>query len=356
MKHKRTITIAAFALVIAMLTLATVSFMPERSLTIRGIGAVSFESKVIISVGGGIVLAAAESLPPTGQVTWTNLDDSYTVIDDDPDNPGGDWADAVDETSDTIAHVSFNTPTGNPTQGANLQNFKVYARKTATAGTNPTIVISLYENGGEITAGSAVEVTSETGQLFTFTWDAAALSNADGSGVECYILGDASTGKPANRRSVDIDACEWNVDYSACTPNISNTPSSWNFGTASCNTSYWSSGSAPTFPLDDGECHFTVTNSSGGTIDITVTATDFAGGNGWTLASSPGEDTVTMKAGKSGDSVEGDMVILATSSQSFISGLADTASKKWELKLETATLHSDSDNKTSTVTLTATCQ
>jgi len=134
---------------------------------------------------------------------------------------------------------------------------------------------------------------------------------------------------------------------------ISNIPTSIDFLTVSENTSYWSKGSAPTFPLDDGECYFTVTNN-GDTCSITIKATDFTGGVGWTLAASPGENIVTLKAGKSGDSLESDMVTLTTSNQAFISALAGSATKKWEIKLETPTSFTDGVEKTSTVTLTAT--
>jgi hypothetical protein len=136
-------------------------------------------------------------------------------------------------------------------------------------------------------------------------------------------------------------------------PDISNTPSSKNFGTVLEDSDYWSNDGAPTFPLDDGECYFTVTNNSSAAVNIQIKATDFAGGVGWTLTSgSPGQNTVRMKAGKSGDSTEGDMVTLTNSDQDFISGLAASASKPWELKLETGTF-TDVAEKTSTITLTA---
>lgn len=140
------------------------------------------------------------------------------------------------------------------------------------------------------------------------------------------------------------------------TPDISNTPSTWSVNggsTLSTSSDYWSSGSPPVFPLDDGECYFTVTNNSGAAVDIDIKATNFTGGVGWTLAGSPGEDIVTMKAGVSGDANEGAMVTLTTSDQSFISALADSGTKKWELKLETGTF-TDGVTKSSTVTLTAT--
>jgi hypothetical protein len=139
----------------------------------------------------------------------------------------------------------------------------------------------------------------------------------------------------------------------AAPPDISNLPTSKNFGTVSENSSYWSNNGPPTFPLDDGECYFSVTNNSSGSVNISIRATNFNGGVGWTLAGSPGVNIVTLKAGKSGDNDEGAMVTLTDSDQGFISNLAESDSIDWELKLETGTF-TDGAEKTSTITLTAT--
>ena len=134
--------------------------------------------------------------------------------------------------------------------------------------------------------------------------------------------------------------------------NISNTPSSIDLGYVAETHSYWSNGAAPTFPLDDAECYFTLTNNSSAPADIAIRATDFTGGVGWTLAGSPGVNIVTLKAGRSGDNAEGDMVILTTGDQTFITNLPAFSSRKWEIKLDTGTF-SDGVPKTSTITLTA---
>jgi hypothetical protein len=96
-----------------------------------------------------------------------------------------------------------------------------------------------------------------------------------------------------------------------------------------------------------------VTNQGSGPGNISIKANTFSGGVGWTLASSPGQNIVTLKAGKSGDATEANMVTLTTSDLSFITGLGAGLSKKWEIKLETGTF-TDSVEKTSIITLTAT--
>jgi hypothetical protein len=137
-------------------------------------------------------------------------------------------------------------------------------------------------------------------------------------------------------------------------PDIFNGPSSKDFGPVSENSSYWSNDSAPTFPLDDSECFFTMTNNGTEAVDISIRATDFIGGDDWTLVStSPGVGEARMKAGKEGDNDEDDMVTLTMGDQTFIPGLAASESKAWELKLETGTF-TDGVPKTSTITLTAT--
>jgi hypothetical protein len=137
---------------------------------------------------------------------------------------------------------------------------------------------------------------------------------------------------------------------------ISNAPlAGKDFGTVSKNSSYWSKGSAPNWTdgLDDGECYFTVTNNSSAPVNISIRATNFSGGVGWIIDSSTGVNHVVLRAGKSGDVNEGAMVILTNGDQLFISGLAESSNKKWELKLETGTF-TDAAQKTSTITLTAT--
>ena len=137
----------------------------------------------------------AERQSPDAYVTQTNLDGVIGDIDEDPDTPDGNWADAVSDSSDVLAHVSFPSPSGNLTTGSGLQNFKIYARRSTSAAT-PTIYADLYENGAykAQTSLTSTNVTSDSGQLFTGTWDASSLSNIDGSGVEAYVYGTKAGG------------------------------------------------------------------------------------------------------------------------------------------------------------------
>lgn len=165
---------------------------------------------------------ATEALAPDVLITQTNLTGAVTDIDESPDSPDGVWLNEVDDALDTICHVSFGTPTGNPTTGAGLQSFRIYCRRsTTTGGNDPDLDIALYENGTLVsTLQTGVAITSLTGQLVTATWDASLLGTTDGSLVELYLIGNRSGGGPSARRTVEFDAVEWAVDYTLGTAHV----------------------------------------------------------------------------------------------------------------------------------------
>lgn len=125
----------------------------------------------------------------------------------------GTWA-LNDDTGNFDARYGFETPTGNPTS---TQTFRVYIRKDATGGNDPDVRLSLWEGGIEITdqlGGSDDVITSLTGVYVTRTWAASSLSTANGSAVEIRVRQmTGGTGKPADRRYLDIDYIEWQVEY-----------------------------------------------------------------------------------------------------------------------------------------------
>lgn len=161
---------------------------------------------------------ATEVLSPTSTVTGdANLSGDHTTVDDDPDSPGGDWRTASSNNANSVAAHGFDTPTGNPTTGAGLQNFKIYARLSPN-GTSITYNVYLRESGTRLNGGTAIatgSLTSTTGQLITANWDATLLSTANGSLVEVEFETVKSGGAPAARTTGEVDAIEWNVDYTA---------------------------------------------------------------------------------------------------------------------------------------------
>lgn len=157
---------------------------------------------------------ATERQPPDAVLASTNLSNGLTEIDEDPDSPDGNWMVASENNVNTDVRTSFATPTGSPTVGAGLQEFKAWVRQfdEGQSGT-PEVRIELWENGGLVRAGSNENVTT-SGHMVTFPWNANELGTADGSLVECKIVGTKSGGGPSARNTVDVGAVEWNVTYS----------------------------------------------------------------------------------------------------------------------------------------------
>lgn len=162
---------------------------------------------------------ATETLQPDGIVIGSGYSGAYTDIDDDPDSIDANLLTISLNTSGTV-RVQFPTPTGAPTTGAGVQSFRIALSKTTTNNgrSDDTYTIDLYENGvqrqASIASGSGVAVDPST-TVFDATWDASNLNTADGSLVECYISTTPEAGGgPVSRGSIQVEAVEWNVDYS----------------------------------------------------------------------------------------------------------------------------------------------
>ncbi len=174
--------------------------------------------------------AATERQSPDGVVfALIELTGAYTDVDDDPDSPDGNWLLATNNKVDTTVRASFPTPTGNPTIGANLQEFRVLFRQYDEAQTGtPTARIELWETGGVVALAISSEISLPVGGVVvSLTWDATLLGTADGSAVEVYAFGFKTGGGPGTRNSVEVGAIEWNVDYSPLAPTFTQNDSRW---------------------------------------------------------------------------------------------------------------------------------
>lgn len=156
-----------------------------------------------------------ERLGPDAILVITSLTpNNVTYIQDDPDSPDANWLVATGNGVNTDVRVSFPTPSGNPTVGADLQEFRSLVRQYDEGQTGtPLARIELWENGGLIRAGTDTGVP-QGGIVLSFTWNANEISMADGSLVECKVVGTKAGGSPSARNTVDVGAVEWNVDYS----------------------------------------------------------------------------------------------------------------------------------------------
>ena len=125
---------------------------------------------------------------------------------------------------------------------------------------------------------------------------------------------------------------------------ISNSPTSYNFGAINANGT-----------IATGLNYFTVTNTSGSAVNITISGTDITGGTTWTLSdtATPGANTIGMQAGLSGGAYNINVKKTAPFN-TLKSNLAANANQSWGLQLLAPTSYSDNVQKAGTITLTAT--
>jgi hypothetical protein len=157
---------------------------------------------------------ATETKNPDGETfTLTALAGAYTDVDEDPDSPDGLWLIASGNNANTAVLASLPTPTGNPTVGADLQEFRVLVRQFDEGQTGtPQARIELWENGVLVRAGSNTDVP-DGGVVLSLTWNANEIATGNGSLVECNVVGTKTGGKSSARNTVEVGAIEWNVTY-----------------------------------------------------------------------------------------------------------------------------------------------
>lgn len=164
---------------------------------------------------------------------------------------------------------------------------------------------------------------------------------ADGSG-RYYKCLTSLTGATDNQTS--------SVDRGYRIPLIlDNSPSSKNLGSVTENSTYYARGVSPHNPVEEGDCSFTTINKSSVGVDVYVQATNFTGGNGWTLSdNTSGIDTVKMTVYAVADYPNQSTpytVVLSTSPQIFLldvlwegnpwSPCMDDGSRHWDFSLQT---------------------
>ena len=163
--------------------------------------------------GGG-----TEDVIPDAITTQTGLTGAITDIDDDPDAPDGDtnWTGGNGWLTTNASNSVLLVTTTNPTNGANIdtaanaQTIKVFLRKNATGGSNPTFTLEVHDSGGlHETLATDVAVTT-AGTLFTYTWTAAGISSPND--IQINLVSTKGGGGP-NERNVEVDAVRWEMAY-----------------------------------------------------------------------------------------------------------------------------------------------
>lgn len=132
------------------------------------------------------------------------------------------------------------------------------------------------------------------------------------------------------------------IDVTGGDPNLSNDPTSYAFGVLAASAT-----------ASTGLNYFTITNSSGFAIDISISGTDMIGGVDWDLADdgNPGADIYAMKAGLDGGSYN--IIVRETAPFNTLkAGLANGATQAWGMQLLAPTSFSDGVPKSGTITIT----
>ena len=158
---------------------------------------------------------ATETLFPTAVISSGNVNnDAVTLVNEDidtgsPDTDFVEW----DGNGDVSVYYSFDTPSGQLTTGAGLQNFRVRWRKNGGNNT-PQVQVAVVENGTTRATSATQNITNTSFFEFSFTWNGNILALQNGSGVEIQINQIAGGGgNPNNRAGIDISAINWDLTY-----------------------------------------------------------------------------------------------------------------------------------------------
>jgi hypothetical protein len=116
-----------------------------------------------------------------------------------------------DGSANTVVTVGFPTPPNPPTPGADLQEFRVILRKSASAGNDPTWKLKLLD--GFIGRGTVASGTLSDGPgvIVSGTWDASALFDTSGANVRLQVV-QTSGGTGSDARGVEVGAAQWISD------------------------------------------------------------------------------------------------------------------------------------------------
>jgi hypothetical protein len=193
-----------------------------------------------------------------------------------------------------------------------------------------------YMGGHEVATGGYVEKSTTgyggimaVGGEYKDPTDSASYTLASGDALSIYGTGTEAGG----------------------TYDITNSPSTKAFGIVANSSTNYAKGSAPSNPVVDGDCTFTLTSTGDSTTDVDIHGHAVTGGVGATLTSgAPGENTVRFTFYKTGDN-PANGVILTTSDQEFYSNLASSGHFHFDFKFEMGTA-TDATEKTEIVTLT----
>jgi hypothetical protein len=136
---------------------------------------------------------------------------------------------------------------------------------------------------------------------------------------------------------------------------ISNSPGGLSLGAVDASSTHWANGTAPSFPLDDSNCTYTLVNDGSPTIDVDIAGANLTGAGGyqWTLGNSTGANQYVVRVGIAGTDSLGNMTILDLPGQEMISDLTTGNYTRWEMVLYAPSSFTSDAAVSGTITLTA---
>jgi hypothetical protein len=146
-----------------------------------------------------------ETLAPDAVLDSTNYTTlNLTDIDEDPGSPDGVFG-TWDGNGNTIARLSFPSPSGNLTTGAGLQTFRVEFRRSSAGGALTPWALQLYEGGTLVATLNTGTDAAAGGETASGSFDASLLSDGSGAGVECRLI-QTSGGTGGGRKGLELGA------------------------------------------------------------------------------------------------------------------------------------------------------
>lgn len=154
-----------------------------------------------------------QRLAPTTQLATVNAPSALASVDESPRSPDGLWLSPLAVGSDWSVRYGFDTPLEVPATGKDKNAFVLWARRTGSlTAFHPIINVRLYEAGTlKSDLGNRV-VSSTTGQILIFRWDASLLTTASGANAEIFIEGRCEL---ETNMTAELGAVAWDSEQSA---------------------------------------------------------------------------------------------------------------------------------------------
>jgi len=335
--------------VVVGLTLVSL-FMPAQRLSIEGIGMLSLETTVTLSVGYEVAYAAPDTLQllPDGVGDYTGIDSVEPVTSthweavDDPVLSPDDIITYVYTTSTTQQKDAYTL--ANTSQTGTITSVRVYFRVRSSGPKSHFMQPFLRLDGNE-TAGSEINHTTNTWTTYSeilarpgggsWTW-------TDINNLQVAVgLRDADVGHP------QLTQVYVEVDYTpAAEPDITVSPADYNFGVVE--------ESSEPYTITT---YFAIDNNSTMQTDqtISVTTNTWSGGDGWTHSdtATPGANTAGLLANRGGTWGTGDIIVKNISPNYIYENCPATTDYSFGLKLLAPTSFSDGVEKQIIVRITA---